>query len=592
MNQLIGATNPQATAGTVSAQGDMHPGRRIATMPNPSAQPLSDYETSQEVQSTCQRHVAAPKQSVAQEASPLQRLPGGTSITSASPTGNCGHDPTATIPYTLSRLVHSYLPPASTEMLIMRYSKSLNLPTQLVQRAYQRQGDTGLPPVVARPRLPPNVHPILMARRLIGLAVSLRQMNPRDINLTMDGKSPWDTAELYFSAASRYVTCNDVYVGSLDGLETLLLESVYRIITGNWRLAWLCCRRAISVGHLIGLGNQSRRPNESSQDLLLDSRAEYLWFRLIYCQRFLSLMLHLPFTATDNRFASEEYLASDSLMGKLERLHGALMGRIGERNDHVRQQTTRWATDHKSYTETQDIDHELKCAARLMPAKWWVTPELDSSVPYDEASQQTARVLTQVHHQNLLVLLHGPYFLSTCNGTEYTPNLTYSKTTATNASREVITRFTAYRDFQNLACFRYATDIKALTAVTTLLLGHLDGHRQGRGNTLDHQRMSDLGLIEEHIEGIESLAGMHDEGLAHSSASTLRKLVEIEEEAADGADFIILSEDRADLECSEAQLVQHVMSFEEMEMGVLKFTLPLYGTVILKRKGSRIERAT
>src|SRR3569833_2154898 len=114
-------------------------------------------------------------------------------------------------------------------------------------------------------------------------------------------------------------------------------------------------------------------------------------------------------------------------MGKLERLHGAMMGRIGERNDHVRQQTTRWATDHKSYTETQDIDHELKCAARLMPAKWWVTPELDSSVPYDEASQQPARVLTQVHHQNLLVLLPGPYFLSPCNGTEYAPNLTYSK---------------------------------------------------------------------------------------------------------------------------------------------------------------------
>ncbi|OJJ37998.1 hypothetical protein ASPWEDRAFT_473316 [Aspergillus wentii DTO 134E9] len=100
---------------------------------------------------------------------------------------------------------------------------------------------------------------------------------------------------------------------SLDGLETLMLEARYHIHAGNLRPAWLLFRRALGIAQLMCL------PRGDG-----DSRADSLWFWLVYSDRFLSLMLGLPLsvdgTLTINLYGtprrlSELWMASRQYSG-------------------------------------------------------------------------------------------------------------------------------------------------------------------------------------------------------------------------------------------------------------------------------------
>ncbi|CAK7198251.1 hypothetical protein SEUCBS139899_000910 [Sporothrix eucalyptigena] len=265
-------------------------------------------------------------------------------------------------------------------------------------------------------------HPVLLARELIQLAVCLQMMH-KDSNLAdfgLPGVSPWDMADRYFEVASNLVTSQDTMVASQEGLESLLLQAFFMVNKGNIRGAWMTLRRALGIAQLIGLPP----PSWSNHPMSL----HFVWTRLIFSERFLSLMLGLPSSIVEDHYRSSLSPHStravdwtDNLVNlsqDLERLHAVIMPRIAARNDRLNQfaHSSDYYSDkhqfalHEDYRDARDIDYAFQQAAQTLPTRWWAIPDLGNErIQWAEQIEETARLMAQTKHYYFLVLLHMPY---------------------------------------------------------------------------------------------------------------------------------------------------------------------------------------
>jgi len=135
--------------------------------------------------------------------------------------------------------------------------------------------------------------------------------------------------------------------------------------------------------------------------------------------------------------ASEQLLANDTPMGRLERMHCVLGSRVLE----LHEQTTH------TYDIIQELDEGLQKAAMAMPAKWWLPPKIpnDDSMAFFAA---TGQLVNQLFHYNLLNQLHLPFMLRSSTEHRYD----YSKITCVHASREVLSRFIEFRTIEGCLC--------------------------------------------------------------------------------------------------------------------------------------------
>jgi hypothetical protein len=376
----------------------------------------------------------------------------------------------------------------------------------------------------------PNLHPVLIARHMLQLAVFLQHVHPK-IHEEMKGlsESPRAIRERLADLAIRLVTTNNELLGSIEGLECVMIESMYEANVGNLRRSWVASRRAISIAQLMDLD----RLNNPAQYKVLDPETKYhpqhMWFRIIFLDRHLSLMLGLPQGPLDCSMASDVMLADDTPTGRLERLHCVLASRILERNESGR------ASDDLALTRTLDV--ELQRAARSLPSKWWLAPNLDNVASTDSKALfwDTRRLFAQVLHYNLLNQLHLPYMLRSWSAAEH--KYEYSGNTCVNASREVLSRFITLRSFNRIA-YSWScrmVDFLALMAAMTLLLAHLDSHRSSEPqNLLAHQYLTDRAMIEQAQEHMKEVNRLNSDALSAQSADLLRWLLANEVETADG----------------------------------------------------------
>ncbi|KAF2103636.1 hypothetical protein NA57DRAFT_31251 [Rhizodiscina lignyota] len=473
-------------------------------------------------------------------------------------------------PGSLSSYLHNILPDPSIVALIMRRGNFFRQPFQVI-RPPLKMLPSSLTDVekLVQFREPPhqNSHPVYLASKLLQLAICLQQLDmmPCELADLQLNEPPRHLAKRYLDVASRHVTSQELMVQSLDGLETLMLEGVYHAYVGNPRSAWLIFRRAIGIGHLIGLPNLAKRT----------SRLSLIWFRLIYSDRFLSMMLALPCSVAD--FSLEAETSTE----RLERLHVMIIGRIITRNIcmqrrlHGDGREESWYDDYK---ETQEIDYDLKRAARSLPSSWWVLPTLSEVDADGNTAEKTTRLLTQIHQHYLLIVLHQPYLVEKGHSrpTSYdavsspfqSVEYTYSKLAVLGASREVLSRILEFRKFHHIPSY-CGLDSKAIAASMTLLIAHIEGHRLGRMNVLEHQRSYDLGIIESTVSSME---GTH---VTNSSAQILRKLMTIEAVAADGTDYVIW------VEYGATGNETHNITTDEHS---LRLPMPYFGTIHIERQ--------
>lgn len=340
-----------------------------------------------------------------------------------------------------------------------------------------------------------SAHPIQFARKLMQLALCLQQLD-----------DPAYDAAQYVDILARHVLAQDVLLESLDGLETLVMMTVYYVSSGIPRAGWLTIRRALAIAQLMGI------------DMDPSERARILWILLLSGDRFMSLALGLPLAVASNDF---ECVSIDvNPQTGLAHIHLVASGRIIARN-------LRMQRHHEPrYEETQDIDCYLKEATRSLPISWWTFRMLDR-LAEEELVGMTAKLQIQIHHHYFILLVHQPYLIRALRSPVVDEDGSYSRMAIPPACREVLLRFLVLRSFHRGISYR-GIDDKAFTAVIALLLAHIDGHQLCQMNVLEHQRPHDLGIIGDVLRLIEEIS------IQSEMVQKVHKLIEIEFEAANG----------------------------------------------------------
>jgi hypothetical protein len=203
----------------------------------------------------------------------------------------------------LSLRLLSTLPEPSIATLIMSGGRFFKLPLHIRQRSLQKMSSSilGVQHIAQVSELPtPSDPPVQLAQKLIQLALCLQQLDEtRSQRLEGQLKEPVSqVAKRYVGIAARNVTSQDSLVDSLDGVDTIMLEACYHINVGNMRVAWLLFRRALAISQSLGLPRAG-------------SRTETLWFRLVYGDRFLSLILGLPCAIDESSFGKKSAISGD-----------------------------------------------------------------------------------------------------------------------------------------------------------------------------------------------------------------------------------------------------------------------------------------
>lgn len=208
----------------------------------------------------------------------------------------------------------------------------------------------------------PENHPVLLARQMLMLAASLQHFPPHEAihGLT---ESRQVIMERVAESAIRLVTTNDSLLGTLEGVQNIVLEGIYHVDAGNIRRAWITMRRAVVAAQLLGLHRPDHhRFKVISNQNELDPKA--MWNCIINMERAISLLLGLP---TSIGSASVPFKGDSATSeADLTTLVSDATARILERNDIQNAQ--------QALEITRDIDRRLIQTTKQLPSTFWQPP--------------------------------------------------------------------------------------------------------------------------------------------------------------------------------------------------------------------------
>jgi hypothetical protein len=124
-------------------------------------------------------------------------------------------------------------------------------------------------------------HPMIIARLLLCIALSIQELPPNFDSQRFQTKVPLrEMMEKIITFVTAAVTSDDELTGSIEGIECLILQTVYQINAGNLRRSWLLFRRAISVAQLMGLHRVSLKTSQDMPDSK-ETRRYDLWYQIM-----------------------------------------------------------------------------------------------------------------------------------------------------------------------------------------------------------------------------------------------------------------------------------------------------------------------
>jgi len=362
----------------------------------------------------------------------------------------------------------------------------------------------------------PESNPVLLAGQMFHFAAALRQIPRRDSVIGLSKHHHTIMDELAESAISN-VTTNDGLLGTLDGLELMILEIFYHMDCGDARRAWVTSRRAVMTAQLLGL----HRPDHHRFKVIDDSarlEPETMWTSVVCMERVSSLLLGLP-TSTGDVVLTQGATESDLIV----RL-GNVAGRILERN---RIEVSKQALDL-----TKDVDQELIRIAEHMPSAFWRPLDFARlSRGTQQATDEIRRALDHGRYYNLVIQLHLPHMLCPSQASQRL----YSKIACVNASREILNRHIDLQSFEPAVSRCRMIDFPALIAGMALVLAHAISHCGTKSeNLFAHQRSSDRAMVERTLENLEFVSELRQDTLLVKCVKLLTDLLAIEEDAAQG----------------------------------------------------------
>ena len=330
-----------------------------------------------------------------------------------------------------------------------------------------------------------NGRPTQLVRVLICVAVSLQQLPTHEcerlgLSILID-----DLLQRYMYAAQRLVTSHDEMLSDIDGIDCLLLQARFHVNMGQPRQAWLLIRRAVSIAQLLGIHRE--RPDTGQVPVTVaERRKKRLWQELFSCDRFLSLLLGLPYSAWDKYIESGFQLppqwGPDFEQHYKIRL-SVVCGHIIELNQ---------GPDPATFASMIEIDQELDQLEKCAPDGWWGdTPS--GSLNHAKTFE---RLVIQFWHLHVKLLLHLPFMLRAVTDRRYE----YSKLVSLNSARKMIKRYALLGASTKRVTYRCKVlDFEAFIATVILVLNLLgDG---GTLSALEQQTESaDWVSVDEMIE--------------------------------------------------------------------------------------------
>ncbi|EGX45647.1 hypothetical protein AOL_s00169g253 [Orbilia oligospora ATCC 24927] len=389
---------------------------------------------------------------------------------------------------------------------------------------------------------PPHegLHPVLVARKLLLLATFLQSIPTSAVDGLNDMSADYRVVMLsVFKAATRLVTTNEELITTLEGIECVMMESMFLNNAGNLRRAWLANRRAMNMAQVMGLhidATSAVAVLEKGTRDRIDPR--YMWFRLVVSDRYLSLMLGLPQGMMKSSFAEPKMLEGCTPLERMERMESVAASLVLQRSSQER----------IDLASTYKIDKMMRDAAALMPPQWWLADTKLAAISDDSgrALEESVRLTAQFAHHHLLVQLHLPYILLRSSREL---SYDYNKMVAANSSREVLVRFITYRSSSSTPAYCRGIDFISFIASTTLCLAHMQalsgpqvrdvGTMFNTFQSLQHQRLSDRGLLERTLEVMETMASENDDLVAGKIVRILRPLLDIESNSLKGGCYHI-----------------------------------------------------
>ncbi|KAK9234316.1 hypothetical protein V1525DRAFT_438926 [Lipomyces kononenkoae] len=410
----------------------------------------------------------------------------------------------------------------------------------------------------------PNTHPVILAKRMLIFAITLQAPCEEFLSLS---EPPSALSRRLVTAAVTWLTTQEERHGSVESLICIILEAVFETNCGNLRRAWVVYRRAMTIAQTMGL-HRSPMPPLKRIDPTLDADPQSMWFRIVYMDRYLSLLLGLPQGTTDKSIGALSVLRHEPPLGKFERQLAVIASRILERHDR--------AFTTSEIVTTQSIDAQLLTVSKNMPASFWRPANFQNVIPGSPDNLlETVRLAAQVYYYGLLIQLHLPYMMhGLSNDSEQHE---YSRITCVNASREIITRFIAHRSFQPKSSCSRPVDFFALLAAMTLSLAHLDAHyHRNATNFLAHQRLSDRAMLDQALEKMDVMRDDNKDVVMEDSGKLIRQLLEIEADAANGSSYTASSVGRDE---------DDVQDYAGKGCGELRLLIPYLGTIKITRQG-------
>lgn len=436
------------------------------------------------------------------------------------------------------------------------------------QSSYKSRGPKGMPKEESPiPNLLyPESHPILLAKQMLVFAVALQALSPTELVSGLT-KHHHLVMEEIAEAAIKMVNTNDVLLGTLEGLENIIVEGHYHIERGNIRRAWITMRRAVMAAQLMGLhrpGHYRFKVIKSQSDL----EPEEMWTSIVFIERSLSLLLGLPTsTGISNSASSGAAISSGPVCG-LPTVLMSTIAKILERNQiHETQQALEF---------TREIDRQLVKAMEQVPSGFWRPPDF-ARLQRDSADAflENRRAADHMFYYTVVNQLHLPYML----WPNHSPQSIYSRIACVSASREILTREIAMRTFNPITACSRMGDFMALIAGMTLMLAHIVSHCHNEtDNLLMHQRSSDRAIVERALDCMKTMSELQDDVLAAKCAILLKDLLAVEADAA-----------QAQRDCGHE--LQGAISDHADDETVLVINVPYLGAIKIARKGT-ISMAT
>jgi hypothetical protein len=361
----------------------------------------------------------------------------------------------------------------------------------------------------------PDVHPNIVGRLIMSMAVCMQQLGPGfdQSRLEMKG-SLRETMERLVSLVATHVTSDDELVGTLDGLECMMLQGFFQLNAGNIRRSWLCFRRALNVAQLMGLHRTSLR-SETNSDRMAYDRGRYLWYQIVKCDRYVALILGVPSgTSPSQKFIPDD---AQTTLGGTELYVAKLCDiscRILDRNE---------GEASGAFAATQDIDERLENLSKERPQSWWQIPESIDGELLLVVDESFERLMAQIWHFQLEALLHTPFMLRAASERRYE----YSKISCLRASRELLKRWIFLRTagYSSFNC--KIVDFQAFISSVTILLGILNP--ENLGWTGSQQDMEDRSMVNTVIATLETISyGLEKDTLATQSVDVLKNLMSID----------------------------------------------------------------